>query len=71
MTNEDYELISKISTSEFPLSDFANDLRVLKRKGRLEDFDYEGMQNDLVKIAKLFKHYYDKSIKGEMRNDNE
>lgn len=60
MTKKDYELILEISNSEFPLIDFVNDLRVLKRKGRLEDFDYEGMQNDLVKIAKLFKYYYDK-----------
>ena len=65
MTKKDYELILEISNSEFPLIDFVNDLRVLKRKGRLEDFDYEGMQNDLVKIAKLFKYYYDKAIKGE------
>ena len=71
MTKKDYELILEISNSEFPLIDFVNDLRVLKRKGRLEGFDYEGMQNDLVKIAKLFKYYYDKAIKGEMKNEND
>lgn len=59
MTKEDYKLISDISNSEFPLIDFANDLEILFRMGRLQGFNYEAMQEDLVKIAKLFKHYYD------------
>lgn len=53
MTKEDYKLISHISNSEFPLIDFVNDLSILNRKGRLQGFDYEAMQEDLAKIAKL------------------
>ena len=63
MTKEDYKLIEEISNSEFPLIDFANDLEILYRMGRLEGFDYEAMQEDLAKIAKLFKHYYDEATK--------
>lgn len=67
MTNEDYKLIHDVSNSEFPLIDFANDLSILNRKGRLQGFNYEAMQEDLVKIAKLFKHYYDEATKGKER----
>ena len=63
MTNEERNLIEGISNSEFPLIDFVNDLDILNRKGRLQGFDYEAMQEDLVKIAKLFKHYYDECQK--------
>ena len=63
MTKEDYKLISEISNGEFPLIDFVTDLDILNRRGRLQDFDYEAMQEDLVKIAKLFKHYYDECQK--------
>lgn len=61
MKKEDYDLILEISNSEFPLSDFANDLQRLKAMGRLENFNYEAMEDDLVKIAKLFKFYYEQS----------
>lgn len=61
MTYEDYKLILEISNSEFPLIDLVNDLRILNHKGRLQDFDYEAIQDDLVKIAKVFKFYYDQS----------
>ena len=60
MTKGDYELIAEISNSEFPLIDFVNDLKILESRGMLLDFDYGMMQEDLVKIAKLFKYYYDK-----------
>lgn len=56
MKKEDYELIIQISNSYFPLIDFVNDLQILNGKGILKNFDYEAMQNDLVKIAKLFKY---------------
>lgn len=67
MTNEERNLIEEISNSEFPLIDFVNDLSVLNRKGRLQGFNYEAMQEDLVKIAKLFKHYYDECQKANER----
>lgn len=60
MTKEDYELIAEISNSEFPLIDFVNDLKILESRGMLLDFDYGMMEDDFVKIAKLFKYYYDK-----------
>lgn len=63
MKKEDYKLIEEISNSEFPLIDFVTDLDILNRMGRLQGFDYEAMQEDLVKIAKLFKHYYDEATK--------
>lgn len=69
MTKEDYKLISDISNSEFPLIDFVTDLDILNRKGRLQGFDYEAMQKDLVKIAKLFKHYYDECQKANEAKD--
>ena len=61
MKKEDYELISEISNSCFPLIDFVNDLQILNNKGMLQNFNYEAMQNDLVKIAKLFKYYHDEA----------
>ena len=61
MKKEDYELISEISNSYFPLIDFVNDLQILNNKGMLQNFNYEAMQNDLVKIAKLFKYYHDEA----------
>ena len=63
MKKEDYELISEISNSYFPLIDFVNDLQILNNKGMLQNFNYEAMQNDLVKIAKLFKYYHDEAEK--------
>ena len=60
MKNEDYKLIAEISNSEFPLIDFVNDLKFLESRGILLDAVYETMQEDLVKIAKTFKYYYDK-----------
>lgn len=61
MKKEDYELISEISNSYFPLIDFVNDLDILKSQGRLERFNYKAMQEDLVRIAKLFKYYHDEA----------
>lgn len=69
MTKEDYKLISDISNSEFPLIDFVTDLEILNLNGRLQGFDYEAMQKDLVKIAKLFKYYYDEATKEEMKHE--
>ena len=63
MKKEDYELIIQISNSYFPLIDFVNDLQILNDKGMLQNFDYEAMQNDLVKIAKLFKYYNEEAEK--------
>ena len=63
MKKEDYELIIQISNSCFPLIDFVNDLQILNNKGMLQNFDYEAMQNDLVKIAKLFKYYNEEAEK--------
>lgn len=63
MKKEDYELIIQISNSYFPLIDFVNDLQILNGKGILKNFDYEAMQNDLVKIAKLFKYYNEEAEK--------
>ena len=60
MKNEDYKLIAEISNSEFPLIDFVHDLKFLESRGMLLDAVYEMMQDDLVKIAKTFKYYYDK-----------
>ena len=60
MKNEDYKLIAEISNSEFPLIDFVHDLKFLESRGMLLDPVYEMMQEDLVKIAKTFKYYYDK-----------
>lgn len=68
MTKEDYKLILEISNSEFPLIDFLNDLALLKAGGSLVSFNYEAMQEDLVKIAKLFKHYYDEATKEGMKD---
>ncbi len=61
MKKEDYDFILEISNSEFPLVDIVNDFQILKAKRRLEDFDYEAIQDDLVKIAKLFRFYYEQS----------
>lgn len=61
MKQQDYELIKEISNNTFPLVDFANDLKALKRLGKLGDFDYEAMERDLVKIAITFKAFYDES----------
>lgn len=61
MKKEDYDFILGISNSYFPLVDIVNDFQILKSKGRLEDFDYEAIQDDLVKIAKLFMFYYEQS----------
>lgn len=61
MKKEDYDMILEISNSEFPLIDIVNDFQILKSKGRLEDFNYEAIQDDLVKIAKLFRFYYKQS----------
>ena len=61
MKKEDYELISEISNSDFPLLDFVNDLDILKSQGKLEECVYQAMQDDLVKIAKLFRFYYEQS----------
>lgn len=69
MTYEDFKLIDEISNSKFPLMDFLNDLSILYHKGRLKDFDYDGMQDDLVKIARLFKYYYDEATKGEIKDE--
>lgn len=65
MREEDYELIAEISNSEFPLIDFVNDLKILESRGMLIDFDYEAMENDMVKIVKVFKYYYDKYQEGQ------
>ena len=69
MTNEERNLIEEISNSEFPLIDFVDDLEILYRTGRLTEFNYGEMQNDLVKIAKLFKHYYDECQKANEAMD--
>ena len=69
MTKEDYKLIEEISNSEFPLIDFVDDLEILYRMGRLTEFNYGEMQNDLVKIAKLFKHYHDEYQKAKEAMD--
>lgn len=61
MRREDYELIREISNDAFPLYDFAYDIGRLFELGRLEGFDYQAMQDDLVRIAKTFKFYYEKS----------
>ena len=63
MKKEDYELISEISNSYFPLLDFVNDLDILKSQRKLEECVYQAMQEDLIKIAKLFKHYHDEAEK--------
>ena len=65
MKNEDYKLIAEISNSEFPLIDFVHDLKFLESRGMLLDAVYEMMQEDLVKIAKTFKYYYDKCQEGQ------
>lgn len=65
MKKEDYDFILEISNSYFPLVDIVNDFQILKSKGRLEDFNYEAIQDDLVKIAKLFKCYHHEATKDE------
>ncbi len=67
MKKEDYDFILEISNSEFPLIAFVNDLQRLKLMGKLQNFEYETMQEDLVKIAKLFKYYYDECQKANER----
>ena len=61
MRREDYELIREISNDAFPLYDFVYDIGRLFELGRLEGFDYQAMQDDLVRIAKTFKFYYEQS----------
>lgn len=61
MRREDYELIREISNDAFPLYDFVYDISRLFELGRLEGFDYQAMQDDLVRIAKTFKFYYEQS----------
>ena len=63
MKKEDYELIREISNDAFPLYDFVSDIDCLFELGRLKGFDYQAMQDDLVKIAKLFKYYHDEYFK--------
>lgn len=61
MKEEDYELIREISNDAFPLYDFVCDIDCLFELGRLKGFDYQAMQDDLVRIAKTFKFYYEQS----------
>lgn len=61
MTYEDFKLIDEISNSEFPLMNFVDIFSALNHEGRLKDFDYDAIQDDLVKIAKVFKFYYEQS----------
>ena len=61
MTYEDFKLIDEISNSDFPLMDIVDAFSILNHKGRLKDFDYDAIQDCLVKIAKSFKFYYEQS----------
>ena len=61
MKREDYELIREISNDAFPLYEFVYDIERLYELGRLNGFDYQAMQDDLVRIAKTFKFYYEQS----------
>lgn len=61
MTYEDFKLIDEISNSEFPLMDIVDAFSILNHKGRLQGFDYKTLQDDLVKIAKVYKFYYEQS----------
>lgn len=70
MTYEDFKLIDEISNSEFPLMDIVNAFSTLNHNGRLQDVDYEVIQDDLVKIAKTFKDYYDYKIFNEVWEDD-
>ena len=61
MTYKEFKLIDEISSDEFPLMDIVDAFSTLNHEGRLQGFDYKTLQDDLVKIAKAFKFYYEQS----------
>ena len=67
MNEKDKELIREVSNSEFPLDAFANDIEHLRflQPGNqaLEAYDFDFMEEDIIKMAKTFKHFLDESKK--------
>lgn len=67
MNEKDKELIREVSNSEFPLDAFANDIDHLRfvQPGNkaLEAYDFDFMEEDIIKMAKTFKHFLDESKK--------
>ena len=63
MNEKDKELIREISNSEFPLDAFANDIEHLRfeQPGNpaLEAYDFDFMEEDIIKMAKTFKYFLD------------
>lgn len=63
MNEKDKELIREISNSEFPLDAFANDIEHLRfeQPGNraLEAYDFDFMEEDMIKMAKTFKYFLD------------
>lgn len=67
MNEKNKELIREVSNSEFPLDAFANDIEHLRfeQPGNpaLEAYDFDYMEEDLIKIAKAFKSLQEKAEK--------
>ena len=67
MNEKDKELIRGISNSEFPLDAFANDIEHLRfvQPGNpaLEAYDFDFMEEDIIKMAKTLKHFLDEAKK--------
>lgn len=67
MNEKDKELIREVSNSEFPLDAFANDIEHLRflQPGNpaLEAYDFDYMEEDIIKMAKTLKHFLDEAKK--------
>ena len=63
MNEKDKEFIREVSNSEFPLDAFANDIEHLRfvQPGNqaLEAYDFDFMEEDIIKMAKTFKYFLD------------
>ena len=67
MNEKDKELIREVSNSEFPLDAFANDIEHLRflppGNKALEAYDFDFMEEDIIKMAKTFKYFLDEAKK--------
>lgn len=75
MNEKDKELIREVSNSFFPLDAFANDIEHLRfeQSGNpaLEAYDFDFMEEDIIKMAKTFKYFLDKSKKWHGKYEEE
>lgn len=67
MNEKDKRLIREVSNSAFPLDAFANDIEHLRfeqpENPALEAYDFDFMEEDIIKMAETFKHFEDEAKK--------